>query len=36
MSGFCQLCAIYEKMASDCSDPEYGIDMIKDSSVKQY
>ena len=23
-------------MASDCSDPEYGVDMIKDSSVKQF
>ena len=23
-------------MAPDCSDPEYGVDMIKDSSVKQF
>ena len=33
---FANFVEFMKKMASDCSDPEYGIDMIKDSSVKQF
>ena len=33
---FANFVEFMKKMASDCSDPEYGVDMIKDSSVKQF